>query len=60
MTIVNMLLITENELIDLYDQIALNEMQLLGLEKYDKMFRNRMYLNVMYQSYVCHFLSYRL
>ena len=41
-----------NELIDLYDQIALNEMQLLGLEKYDKMFRNRMYLNVMYQSYM--------
>ena len=41
-----------NELIDLYDQIVLNEMQLLGLEKYDKMFRNRMYLNVMYQSYM--------
>ena len=41
-----------NELIDLYDQIAFNEMQLLGLEKYDKMFRNRMYLNVMYQSYM--------
>ena len=41
-----------NELIDLYDRIALNEMQLLGLEKYDKMFRNRMYLNVMYQSYM--------
>lgn len=41
-----------NELIDLYDQIALNEMQLLGLEKYDKMFRNRMYLNVMYHSYM--------
>lgn len=41
-----------DELIDLYDQIALNEMQLLGLAKYDKMFRNRMYLNVMYQSYM--------
>lgn len=41
-----------NELIDLYDDIALNEMQLLGLAKYDKMFRNRMYLNVMYQSYM--------
>lgn len=41
-----------DELINLYDDIALNEMQLLGLEKYDKMFRNRMYLNVMYQSYM--------
>lgn len=41
-----------DELINLYDDIALNEMQLLGLEKYGKMFRNRMYLNVMYQSYM--------
>ena len=41
-----------NELIDLYDQIALNEMQLLGLEKYDKMFKNRIYLNVMYHSFM--------
>lgn len=41
-----------NELIDLYDEIAMNEMQLLGLKKYDKMFRNRMYLNVMYTSYM--------
>ena len=29
-----------------------SEQQLLGLEKYDKMFRNRMYLNVMYHSYM--------
>lgn len=41
-----------DELIDLYDQIALSQMQLMGLEKYDKMFRNRTYLNVMYQSYM--------
>ena len=41
-----------NELIDLYDKIVLNEAQMLGLEKYDKMFRNRMYLNVMYHSYM--------
>lgn len=41
-----------NELIELYDKIALSEMQLLGLEKYNKMFRNHMYLNVMYHSYM--------
>ncbi len=41
-----------NELIDLYDQIVLSEARMLGLEKYDKMFRNRMYLNVMYHSYM--------
>ena len=35
-----------DELIDLYDKIVYSEQQLLGLEKYDKMFRNRMYLNV--------------
>ena len=37
---------------DLYDKIVYSEQQLLGLEKYDKMFRNRMYLNVMYHSYM--------
>ena len=41
-----------NELIDLYDKIAHSEMQLLGLEKYDKMFKNRIYLNVMYHSFM--------
>lgn len=41
-----------DELIDLYDKITYSEMQLLGLEKYNKMFKNRMYLNVMYQSYM--------
>ena len=41
-----------NELIDLYDKIVYSEMELLGLVKYNKEFRNRMYLNVMYQSYM--------
>lgn len=41
-----------DELIGIYDKIAYSEQQLLGLEKYDKMFRNRMYLNVMYTSYM--------
>lgn len=41
-----------NELIELYDKIAHSEMQLLGLEKYGKMFRNRIYLNVMYHSFM--------
>lgn len=41
-----------NELIDLYDKIVYSEMELLGLVKYQKEFRNRMYLNVMYQSYM--------
>lgn len=40
------------ELIDLYDKIAYSEMQLMGLEKFDKMFRNRMYLNVIYKDYM--------
>ena len=41
-----------NELVDLYDKFVYSEQQLLGLEKYNKMFRNRMYLNVMYHSYM--------
>lgn len=41
-----------HELIDLYDKIACSEMQLLGLEKYGKMFKNRIYLNVMYHSFM--------
>lgn len=36
------------ELIDLYDQIVYNEQELMGLVHYDKMFRNRMYLHVIY------------
>lgn len=39
-------------LIEAYDQIAYNEMHLMGLVKYNKMFRNRMYLHVMYTSYM--------
>lgn len=41
-----------DQLIDLYDKISYNQQQLLGLEKYGKMFKNRMYFNVMYHSYM--------
>lgn len=40
------------KLIDAYDAIVYNEMDLMGLVKYNKMFRNRMYLHVMYTSYM--------
>lgn len=35
-------------LIDTYDKLVNAEMELLGLYKYDKVFKNRMYFNVMY------------
>ena len=41
-----------DKLIGHYDTIVLGEQNLLGLSKYGKMFRNRMYLNVMYHSYM--------
>ena len=41
-----------DRLIGAYDTIVLGEQELLGLVKYGKMFRNRMYLNVMYHSYM--------
>lgn len=40
------------ELIDAYDRIAYNEQALMGLEKYGRMFHNRMYLHVIYTSYM--------
>lgn len=43
---------TKDDLIKLYDDIAYNEQLLLGLAKYNSMFKNRMYLNVMYHSYM--------
>lgn len=43
---------TTKELIDLYDDIVYEEMKFMGLEKYNRMFRNRMYLNVIYKSYM--------
>lgn len=43
---------TGDKLIEAYDEMVLNEALLLGLEKYDRMFKNRMYLNVMYHSYM--------
>lgn len=39
-------------LIDLYDKVVYNEQMLLGLVKYKKEFKNRMYFNVMYHSYM--------
>lgn len=39
-------------LIDAYDAIVYNEQELMGLAKYDKMFRNRMYFYVIYTSYM--------
>lgn len=39
-------------LIDAYDQIVNSEMELMGLYKYNKLFKNRMYLHVMYTSYM--------
>lgn len=39
-------------LIDYYDQIVYNEQMLMGLVKYNKEFKNRMYFNVMYHSYM--------
>ena len=41
-----------DKLIGYFDDIVLGEQELLGLAKYGKMFRNRMYLNVMYHSYM--------
>lgn len=51
------------ELINLYDQIVHDQMDLMGLFKYDspttpRVFRNRMYFNVMYHSYM-YSTSYR-
>lgn len=36
------------ELIKLYDELVYGEQLLLGLKKYDRMFKNRLYFNVMY------------
>ncbi len=39
-------------LIGYYDDIVHNQHQLMGLVKYNKVFKNRMYFNVMYHSYM--------
>lgn len=39
-------------LIDAYDKIVESEMMLMGLFKYNKVFKNRMYLNVTYRGYM--------
>lgn len=45
-------------LIDLYDELVYREQEFLGLEKYGRMFGNRMYFNVMYKSHM-YSTSYR-
>lgn len=40
------------DLINVYDEIARLEMEFMGLMKYDKVFKNRIYLHVMYTSYM--------
>lgn len=40
------------DLIDTYDEVVRYEMEFLGLFKYNKVFKNRMYLNVIYKSYM--------
>ena len=39
-------------LINAYDEMVYHEQLLLGLEKYDRMFKNRMYLHVIYTSFM--------
>lgn len=39
-------------LIDTYDEVVRYEMEFMGLFKYNKVFKNRMYLHVMYHSYM--------
>lgn len=40
------------DLINLYDELVYREQEFLGLEKYNRMFKNRMYFNVIYKSYM--------
>ena len=40
------------DLINAYDEMVYHEQLLLGLEKYGRMFKNRMYFNVIYTSYM--------
>lgn len=40
------------DLIETYDEIARLQMELMGLMKYDRVFANRIYLHVMYHSYM--------
>ena len=47
------------ELIDTYDELVYNEQVFLGLEKYGRMFKNRMYFNVMYSDSYMYSTSYR-
>lgn len=46
-------------LIDLYDELVYREQEFLGLEKYNRMFKNRSYFNVMYNDSYMYSSSYR-
>lgn len=45
--------------IKFYDNLVYKEQEFLGLKKYDKMFKNRMYFNVMYNDSYMYSTSYR-
>lgn len=47
------------EWIKFYDNLVYKEQEFLGLVKYDKMFKNRMYFNVMYGDSYMYSTSYR-
>lgn len=40
------------QLIDTYDELVQHEMELMGLFKYNRPFKNRLYFNVIYKSYM--------
>lgn len=40
------------DLIDIYDRVVYLQMEHMGLEKYNRMFNNRMYFSVIYTSYM--------
>lgn len=48
-----------DELIGLYDKVVLSEMELMGLVKYGKTFKNRMYFHVIYGSGYMYATNYR-
>lgn len=48
------------ELIGIYDKIVEKEMEFLGLFKYDKVFKNRMYFNPMYDYPAAYATSYHV
>lgn len=47
------------EWVKFYDNLVYKEQEFMGLKKYDKMFKNRMYFNVMYNDSYMYSTSYR-